>query len=570
MQGQANAYDIRYAQEPLTPDSWEAVQVVSLTPRPAAAGTQETLTVSDPMLPNTTYYFGIVAMDASGNASSLSNVVQAATGDTIAPPAITTLVAEKVDDTSAVLRWTSPGDDELHDTPARYDIRYAQHPLSEAAWPQATMIAENPIPAPQGAHEHCLLSGLQPNTLYYLGIKAFDAHENVSDLSNVVRIYTKPDVVTDVHLLEFSGQTVTLTWTAPGGMLSGGPRLYEIRYATTSITEDTWEQAIPARPLAETDLSVGDPGQTEKIELGDLPMYEHLFFAVRVVHQHPAPERVEPHLSPISNLVELHRLDLIAPADVADLDVTDLGDVTPGMRSLAFTWTAPGDNELDGTATQYDLRYGTLPPTEGAWNSLNTVPEVPEPQTAGTMQRLTVQLPYHEDTLYFALRTFDEALNVSGISNIATWSPDDFTPPAAIRDLTATRLPYGDIRVAWTAPGDNDDRGIAAFYDLRYASKASDITTWDRASVVPGEPLPEPAGTRQDYLITGLDPEESYSVAMKTVDDAQNISELSNIVDVSKVLPQPIEDLAALEHTRHERHVVLDPSARTGPAARQI
>ncbi len=73
--------------------------------------------------------------DASGNQSPLSNMVTVTTADTIAPQPITTLAAEMADQDSVLLRWNSPGDDNVHDTPADYEIRYSQQtPDREATW----------------------------------------------------------------------------------------------------------------------------------------------------------------------------------------------------------------------------------------------------------------------------------------------------------------------------------------------------------------------------------------------------------------------------------------------------
>lgn len=543
MEGQAKAYDIRYSQDPITEENWESAQMVSLVPRPSEAGTLETVKVTD-LYPNTLYYFAVIAVDSSGNASPLSNVVDVLTIDTISPPMITTLRAEKVKDNAVLLTWLSPGDDEFRDMPERYEIRYREGqetPLNETTWPQSSQVDEPPIPSGKGDEEQFLLSGLAQDSFYSIGIKAFDEYGNASDISNIVQVFTSVDSVTDLAILDFSGQSVTLTWTTPGGEISGGDRRYDIRYATTALTEENWENASPAKTLLPQELVVKAPEDTEKIELTGLPPYEQLFFAVKVV-----PQNAERQPSGLSNVVELNRIDIIPPGEVANLQVTDSGEERDGLRSLELTWNAPGDNELEGTASKYDIRYGTIPPTEENWDTLIPVTEVPEPLSAGTPQQTTVQITPGEDTLYFAVKAFDEAFNASGLSNIAQWSPEDFVSPAAVMDLAAERVSGGDITIAWTAPGDNEDRGIAAFYDIRYSTEEDDVKKWDQAMVVSEEPLPEIAGTRQEYMITGLQQDTLYYIAMKTTDDARNTSALSNIVAVrttDEIPPAPIADL---------------------------
>jgi len=543
MEGKAKVYDIRYAQDPLTQENWESAQMVSMVPRPSEAGMIETVTVTG-LYPNTLYYFSVVAVDSSGNASPLSNVVDVLTIDTIPPPMIATLRAEEVEDNSVLLIWLSPGDDDFRDMPERYDIRYSEgkeNPLNEAAWSQSLQVENPPIPSGKGEQEQFFLSGFMSNSFYYIGIKAIDEYGNASDLSNIVQVFTSADNVTDLAILDFSGQSVTLTWTAPGGEVSGGDRMYDIRYATTAITEESWGNASPARTLLPQDLAVKEPDHTKKVELTGLPPYEQLFFAVRVVRQDPA--RLP---SGLSNVVELNRIDIIPPGEVADLQVTDLQEERDGLRSLELTWFAPGDNELEGTASKYEIRYGTVAPTEENWETLIPVTDVPEPLSAGTSQQAVVQITPGEDNLYFAIRAFDEAFNVSELSNVAQWSPEDFISPASVTDLTVERVSGGNITISWSAPGDNDNRGTAAFYDIRYSIEEEDVKKWEQAMVVSEEPLPEIAGTRQEYTITGLQQDTMYYIALKTTDDARNISALSNIVAISsadEVSPAPVSDL---------------------------
>lgn len=543
MQGQATAYDVRYSSLPITDNTWSTAQMIPLVPKPSPAGSIERMTIND-LAPDTLYYFAVVAIDGSDNQSPLSNVVDVLTIDTIPPPPISSLRVKNVDDSGVLLTWLSPGDDAYRDVPEQYEIRYIKGQdttLDEASWNTAEQVREAPIPSVKGEQEEFLLSGLERNAWYTIGVKAIDEYGNAPEISNVVRVYTSASRIDDLAILDFSGQSVTLTWTAPGGDLSEGERRYDIRYATTPITDENWAAASVASTLLPQDLTVEEPTSTEKVEVTGLPPYEQVFLAVKVVRQ--TPER---RTSPLSNVVELNRIDIISPGEPVNLQVADLGDASEGTRTLDLSWRAPGDNDNEGTATRYELRYGTLPPNEENWESLTPVMDLPDPQEAGTAQKTVIQIRPQEDTLYFALRAYDEALNVGGLSNVAHWSPEDFISPAAVADLRVEEVHGGDITLSWTAPGDNEHRGIAAFYDIRYATKEAEIKKWDSALVVAEEPLPEPVGTLQEYTITGLQQDTMYYIALKTTDDAKNTSEVSNIVTVrsgDEVPPASIGDL---------------------------
>lgn len=106
----------------------------------------------------------------------------------------------------------------------------------------------------------------------------------------------------------------------------------------------------------------------------------------------------------------------------------------------------------------------------------------------------------------------------------------DTTPPAAITDLAGTTgCAPGTVVLDWTAPGDNGDVGTAADYTVRYAGDP--ITSefgWLLATDVDGEPAPQPAGTHQGMMVSGLTPGRSYHFAIVARDAAEHEGSLSN------------------------------------------
>jgi len=564
MEGQANAYNLRYSQQPITMENWDLLSQKEDMPTPQPAGSTEKVTLTD-LQPNTKYYVAIIALDASENPSSLSNVLQIIPGDTIAPEGVTTLWAENVDNNSVFLGWVSPGDDELHQMPNTYEIRYSREPLTEETWKTAKAAPDSPKPSPQGEKEQFLLSGLQKNSMYYIGVKALDAAGNTAPISNIVRVYTSDDVVKDLEILEFDQQMVTLTWTAPGGVLPEHNRVYDIRYATTTLTDESWDKANPVRNLPYEALLARDPGQKEQVTLTGLPQYEQLFFGVRVLTSNP--DNLEQR-SMLSNVVELNRLDVIPPAEITTLQVKDMNGSQGGMHTFELSWQATGDNDFEGTAKHYEIRYGAMPPSEANWESLTPIQPLPSPQSSGSFLETTAHIPAGEDTLYFAIRSYDEALNASALSNIAQWAPKDPIAPAPVQTLHAERLENGDIKLSWIAPGDNENRGTAAFYDIRYAAKENDLKKWEKATVVQGEPLPESAGSEQEYLLKGLRQDSAWYIALKTTDDAKNTSQLSNIVLLEKVPAAAIADLSFVSGT--ENSVTLTWTAPRDRVAERV
>ena len=105
----------------------------------------------------------------------------------------------------------------------------------------------------------------------------------------------------------------------------------------------------------------------------------------------------------------------------------------------------------------------------------------------------------------------------------------DTTAPAAIVNLVATTGDEpGTVDLSWTAPGDDATTGTASAYTVRVSSGTISEASWANASSVDGEPVPGPAGTVQDMTVSGLAPGKRVAFAIKTSDEASNLSTISN------------------------------------------
>jgi hypothetical protein len=108
----------------------------------------------------------------------------------------------------------------------------------------------------------------------------------------------------------------------------------------------------------------------------------------------------------------------------------------------------------------------------------------------------------------------------------------DVTEPDQVNDLAGNAGEYGgEIRLTWTAPGDDFDVGTASAYVFKVSHSpindgnfeaAADLDRWVL------EPQPQPAGTPETLYVFGLDPDSMYFFAMKTLDEVPNSSVVSN------------------------------------------
>ena len=100
----------------------------------------------------------------------------------------------------------------------------------------------------------------------------------------------------------------------------------------------------------------------------------------------------------------------------------------------------------------------------------------------------------------------------------------DTTPPAAITDLSASSGDdRGTIDLSWTSPG-------ADQYIIKYAT-SSEITSlnWALSTDIVGELAPSSASITESFSVGGLNINEVYYWAIKSIDEAGNISDLSNV-----------------------------------------
>lgn len=86
---------------------------------------------------------------------------------------------------SVTLTWTAPGDNGNTGQATSYDIRYDTQVINTGNWNLATSVPNPPTPKVAGSSESIVVIGLQPNTLYYFGLKTTDESGNPSAISNI-------------------------------------------------------------------------------------------------------------------------------------------------------------------------------------------------------------------------------------------------------------------------------------------------------------------------------------------------------------------------------------------------
>ena len=120
--------------------------------------------------------------------------------------------------------------------------------------------------------------------------------------------------------------------------------------------------------------------------------------------------------------------DSVSPAVITNLVITSVA-----YTSIDLTWTAVGDDYLDGVSSSYDVRYLTTEEiTDINWDDASQVAGEPVPGISGSVENFTVENLKFDTTYYFAIKVVDNVGNVAGLSNIASGST--ITPVIAFSD----------------------------------------------------------------------------------------------------------------------------------------
>ena len=125
--------------------------------------------------------------------------------------------------------------------------------------------------------------------------------------------------------------------------------------------------------------------------------------------------------------------DSVPPATISDLAV-----ILTGGDQMTLSWTATGDDSSSGRAYYYDVRYSFSPIDSSNFNSATQVIRVPDPKSAGSPETLLVTGLNFNTIYYFAVKTFDEWIKPSAISNSPSGTtlgpPDIAFSPGSLTD----------------------------------------------------------------------------------------------------------------------------------------
>ena len=573
--GTAYSYDVRYATfHIVSEEDWNNATQAQGEPSPQPYNSTENFTIENLEF-DTTYHFALKVIDNAGNRSGLSNPVSESTVPDNEPPStINNLAFLEATYNSVSFAWTATGDDLSAGTASEYDIRYSTSSiLTSEDWDDAIQVQNEPAPQVSGSEENFTVGNLEPDTTYHFALKAIDKVGNCSVISNVVSGTTEAITIAFFDEMEngANGWThggVNDKWelgfptSGPGFSSSGsnawatnldgnyGSDYLDIWLASPSInlngissaklafqhyyyTESYydggiveistdggvfWTQITPEDGYPEDRLSSGNP-------LGSMPAYSGYSGA----GWHPAVFDISRY-DGYSNInirfrfgtdYSIHDYPGWYIDDVVIFGQDNGGNIPPvadaggdqiGNVQEIILFDGSASYDVDGSIVLYSWDFG-----DG---------------TIGT--GVTVDHIYQDGGNYnVTLVVFDEDGSVT--HDVAMVTIHDPIPPAAIDDLNEIEFEttHNSVMLDWTAVGDDGLIGQAQTYDIRYSINLIDESNFFDANEFLEKPSPQPSGSVEAVNIYPLDSDTTYYFAIKVIDDVDNISLISNVVQVT-------------------------------------
>jgi hypothetical protein len=101
----------------------------------------------------------------------------------------------------------------------------------------------------------------------------------------------------------------------------------------------------------------------------------------------------------------------------------------------------------------------------------------------------------------------------------------DLAPPAEPGALAATHVEATSAELTFIAPGDDGVTGTASGYDIRYVlgDDTLDEASFASATHTMTAPAPVAGGTRQTVVLTGLMPDERYTIGVRAYDKCGHV-----------------------------------------------
>ncbi|MBN1306095.1 MAG: fibronectin type III domain-containing protein [Anaerolineales bacterium] len=345
--------------------------------------------------------------------------------DVTAPHGITNLSATTGTSNGAVnLSWTASGDDGSTGTASAYQVRFALTEITtESDWNNADEFVNTLVPKIVGSAETLTVTGLVPGQTYYFAVRAEDEQTNLGSISNSPSAASKspapilPGLYDDtVDDWDYTGSWSTYNASGP---YKSTLHISEVAGNSAQITFDGQMFILTYTKYANRgmlDVYVDGTKVDTINQYGSSLAWQSTWTSAA----YPAGVHTVNFVHLSGSVVDIDAIQIVDPDSTAPAAITNLAAVTgTTVGSVDLSWTAPGDDGTDGTASSYQVRFAVAVITNQTdWDNATAVTSgVPTPLVAGSSQSMTVSGLEFGETYYFAVRARDEMNNQADLSN---------------------------------------------------------------------------------------------------------------------------------------------------------
>ncbi|MBI4656858.1 MAG: fibronectin type III domain-containing protein, partial [Elusimicrobia bacterium] len=332
---------------------------------------------------------------------------------------------------------------------------------------------------------------------------------------------TPPSNIGDLHVVDRTSTSATLSWTATGDDFdSGSPAYYDIRYLLYDF--------IPALENAPSIIYYSTllAGTKEFFEVKNLQPDTLYFFNLKAYDDAGNSSLYW------GNFASIKTTDLVSPSPILNLKAVE-GSL---HGEINISWSATGDNGLGGSATSYVIRYSTISPltVEDFLIFASTYPNTMVPKPSDSPETFTMTHLLAGVTCYIGIIAIDEENNKSPLSLIVNAPAGvDCIPPEPVIDLAGVSgSAIDEIDLAWTIPAGSGGSGIS-FFEVRYTASPIRTETDYLNAQVSSDKISLTSNNTALTTIRNLSIPNCYYFAVKAFDTAGNSSFISNVATVT-------------------------------------
>ena len=362
----------------------------------------------------------------------------------------------------------------------------------------------NFVPGAPGTNETLTLTCPAESTVYYFAIKAIDAFGAVSPMSNTATATTddltapgSPSNLTATNVTDTQGVIPVQNVTASSVLGPG----WSADNAVDGSSTSPWASEGSETPQTETlILDLGSVQTVDRITLRPDGLYTTLFptdFDLLVSEDGASWTTVASETgfgtiddNPIdwgfssqsARYVQLasYNSGSISTPEGAELYYVLLAEMqahyaAQSEATIQLTWMTPGDDDDQGTASQYDIYYSSNSFDENSLATATALSGAPAPLIAGSLQTLIIGSLPGESNYYFAIRARDESGNTGALSDVVEITTMSIAP-SPVTNLLATSSSSTSVTLSFQGSHDDGDQGDAATaYDVRYKQGVLDV-----------------------------------------------------------------------------------------------